>query len=939
MKINDFDSKSSEKFVYVRKKSYLCTQFCVRHKIMTPEEKARVIIDRQLEQSGWQVVDRDEYTSSAHACAVREGLMNLSGANLEADYLLFIEGKAVGVVEAKREENELGDAVKLQALNYTKNLPSWCAAWYMPLPIVLLANGKTILYYNQASDMEDFEEWGHMPSPREISKKLQINSPFAGLPMLQQQGLRACQYRAITSLEQAFRDGQQRGLIELATGAGKTFTACLIAYRMLSYTDMKHVLFLVDRNNLGKQTETAFSQFRLTENRDSFANIFGVQRLKNKNIDPSASVVISTIQRLFSVLTGQEVSDTDDNDSAINYTEDQIIRMLPSAQIPHDYFDLIIVDEAHRSIYGNWQKVLDYFDTARLIGLTATPGEDTIALFGDKPVSRYTYDESVVDGVNVGYRIYRIKTEASENGGVIHQGDQVTTVTRSTGEVLKGIQTEEQAYEKKDLNRFVVNPEQIRLVLQTYKDKVYTDMFSEPEREPNFDYLPKTLIFAQDEAHARRIVEIAREVFQPKNDKFVQQITYSMGDSDGLIRQFRNDKDFRIAVTVTLVATGTDIQPLEVVMFMRDVQSEQLYQQMRGRGCRTIGDEQLRTVTPNAKSKDLFYLVDAVGVTEHEKSYGTSHEVKEKQPTPTLKQLLEQITHGYLPNEHLQLLANRVARINNRCEEKQRNDFHDLAGEFMRNIAEDIFLILNKGTLPPFYDVNEPNAERKLLVQPLAMHPEARAKLLELNAGVLKILMPGEDQLIYSGFSVDEAKVTIDDFERYIASRRDEIEALRMIYTGQRISYEQLNELRMILYRQNVCFTITNLWEAYHTVYPEKVSVLEGSEKSALTAIIQLVRFAFKHIAELESLYQSGAKYFALWSGQLQRALSDEQIQIMRHVQDYILSNGFAEMHDIVDYDESLAANLIKIFKTKEERDESLYSLSNFLIYHRGTAA
>lgn len=906
---------------------------------MKPEEKARIIIDRQLEDAGWQVVDRDEYTSMAHACAVREGLMNLSGSNLEADYLLFIEGKAVGVVEAKREENELGDDVKLQALHYTKNLPAWCAAWYMPLPIVILANGQKILLYNQQSDQEDFEEWGHMPSPRQISKQLALNSPFAGLPMLNAKGLRACQYRAITSLEQAFRDGQQRALIELATGAGKTFTACLISYRMLSYTDMKHVLFLVDRNNLGKQTETAFSQFRLTENRDSFANIFGVQRLKNKNIDPSASVVISTIQRLFSVLTGQEVTDTDDGDDAINFTEDQIINLLPTAQIPHDYFDLIIIDEAHRSIYGKWQKVLDYFNTARMIGLTATPGEDTIALFGDKPVSRYTYDESVVDGVNVGYRIYRIKTEATENGGIIHQGDQVTTITRRTGEVLEAVQTEEQTYEKKDLNKFVVNPEQIRLVLQTYKNAVYTEMFCEPEREANFDYLPKTLIFAQSEDHAQRIVKIAREVFQPQNDKFVQQITYSMGDSDGLIRQLRNDKDFRIAVTVTLVATGTDIQPLEVVMFMRDVMSEQLYQQMRGRGCRTIGDEQLQTVTPNAKSKDLFYLVDAVGVTEHEKSYGGSHEEKEKQPVPTLAQLLEQISHGYLPNEHLQLLANRIARINNRSDDAQRNKFHELAGEWMRNIAEDIFLILNKGTLPPFNDVSEPNAERKLLVQPLAMHPEARAYLLELNAGIIKILMPGEDQLIFSGFSVDEAKNTIADFEHFIATKRDEIEALRIIYNGQRIRYEQLDELKKILHRQNLCFTITNLWEAYRILYPEKVSPLASTEKGLLTGIIQLVRFAYKQIATLESLYQSGAKYFALWSGQMQRELNDEQKQVMQQVQNYILSNGFAEWKDIVGDDETLAAKLIQIFKTKEERENSLYSLSCFLIYHRGIAA
>ncbi len=637
------------------------------------------------------------------------------------------------------------------------------------------------------------------------------------------------------------------------------------------------------------------------------------------------------------MLTGQEVADTDDNDDKLsNISEGQIVSLLSSAQIPHDYFDLIIIDECHRSIYGKWQKVLEYFNTARMIGLTATPGEDTMALFGDKPISRYTYDESVIDGVNVGYRIYRIKTEATESGGIIRQGERVTTITRSTGAVTEQTQEEERTYEKSELNRSVINPAQIRLVLQTYKDAVYTEMFCEPEREPDFHYLPKTLIFALNEDHARRIVEIAKEVFQPDNDKFVQQITYSVGDSDGLIRQFRNDKDFRIAVTVTLVATGTDVQPLEVVMFMRDVMSEQLYQQMRGRGCRTIGDEQLRTVTPNAKTKDLFYLVDAVGVTEHEKSYGGSHDDKEKQPVPTLAQLLEQVSHGYLPNEHLQLLANRIARINNRVQPTDRNQFFDLAGEYMRNIAEDIFLQLNKGTLPPFNDINEPNAERKQLVRPLAMHPEARAKLLELNAGYIDILMPGDDQLIFSGFSVDEAKNTIADFEHFIATKRDEIEALRIIYNGQRIRYDQLKELSTILHRQNLCFTITNLWEAYQILSPEKVSPLNGSEKSAVTGIIQLVRFAYRQIATLESLHQAGSKYFALWSGQMQRELSDEQKQVMQQVQNYILSNGFAEWKDIVGDDETLAAKLIQIFKTKEERENSLYSLSCFLIYHRG---
>lgn len=145
-------------------------------------------------------------------------------------------------------------------------------------------------------------------------------------------------------------------------------------------------------------------------------------------------------------------------------------------------------------------------------------------------------------------------------------------------------------------------------------------MFNEPQREPDMNYLPKTLIFALNENHATNIVRIAKKVFGHENDDtFVQKITYSSGDSNELIRQFRVNREFRIAVTCTLVATGTDVKPLEVLLFMRDVASEPLYIQMKGRGVRTIGDEQLRNVTPNAFSKDCFFLVDAVGVTEHDK--------------------------------------------------------------------------------------------------------------------------------------------------------------------------------------------------------------------------------------------------------------------------------------------------------------------------------
>ena len=582
---------------------------------MTPEEKARVKIDQMFEDAGWKVVDRDFYSPTITAAAIREGLLE---GNREADYFLFINGKSVGVLEAKREEVDVAsDVVCEQTIRYTRYVPECYQAYERPLPFIYQSNGVTTLFRDCRSEDSDYEEMNRIHTPKEMVKMLGIEDPYAGLPTLQKKGLRDCQYEAISELEYSFRTGQNRALLVLATGAGKTYTACMASYRFLAYTPMKRILFLVDRNNLGKQAEGEFGMFRLTENGDPFNTIYTVNRLKSNKVPSESNVVISTIQRLFSLLTGQDIIDNDDDDEDEATGE---VELPGNIQLPPDFFDLIIIDECHRSIYGNWRKVLEYFNTAKMIGLTATPVPETMAFFNNNRVINYTLERSIVDGVNVDARIYRIKTEATENGGAILKGDKLKRVTRYTGEVENIKNEETRNYTKTELNRSIINPAQIKLVLETYRDAVYTEMFTDPQREANMDYLPKTLIFALNEIHATNIVRIAKEVFGRKDDKFVQKITYSSGDSNELIRQFRNDKEFRIAVTCTLVATGTDVKPLEVVMFMRDVASEPLYIQMKGRGVRTIGDDQLRNVTPNAFSKDCYFLVDAVGVTESHKT-------------------------------------------------------------------------------------------------------------------------------------------------------------------------------------------------------------------------------------------------------------------------------------------------------------------------------
>ena len=899
---------------------------------MKPEEKARVKIDQMFEDAGWKVVDRDFYSPTITAAAIREGLLE---GNHEADYFLFINGKAVGVLEAKREEVDVAsDIVCEQTIKYTRYVPECYQAYLRPLPFIYQSNGVTTLFRDCRLEDSDYEPMNRIHTPKEMVKMLGIDDPYAGLPTLQNKGLRDCQYEAISELENSFRSGQNRALLVLATGAGKTYTACMAAYRFLAYTPMKRILFLVDRNNLGKQAEGEFGMFRLTENGDPFNTIYTVNRLKSNKVPSDSNVVISTIQRLFSLLTGQEIVDNDDDDEDAATGE---VQLTGNLQLPPDFFDLIIIDECHRSIYGNWRKVLEYFSSAKMIGLTATPVPETLAFFNNNRVANYTLERSIVDGVNVDCRVYRIKTEVTENGGAILKGQKLKRVTKYTGDVENIKNEETRSYTKEELNRSVINPAQIKLVLETYRDAVYTEMFTDPQRKPNMDYLPKTLIFALNEVHATNIVKIAKEVFGRTDDKFVQKITYSSGDSNDLIRRFRNDKEFRIAVTCTLVATGTDVKPLEVLIFMRDVASEPLYIQMKGRGVRTIGDDQLRNVTPNAFSKDCFFLVDAVGVTESHKTVpggGTGPQG----PTITLRRLLELLTHGNVSDEYMLLLASKLPRIDRKCNDSQRGHFQELAHASMREISSNIYEAFEKNLLPPYEDINEPNNERKGLVAPLTHHPEARHYLLILAAGFMETLQPGEDTLISKGFSQEEASEVTSAFEKYCDEHQDEIEALRMIYNndGEPLTYVILKDLENKLKIANNKFQSSRIWNSYAIVSPQSVKKhTTKEEKEALTNIIQLVRFANHQIEKLESLYPQAQQRFNLWYGQMQRTVTESQIAIIRQIVDYIASNGACTIKDIIDDDKTRAAQLIKAFGGKQQADEALVSLSRFLLYRK----
>ena len=917
---------------------------------MLPEERARKIIDKQLTNVGWDIVSRNEYVPKSTS-AVKEALMK---GNKESDYLLFVDDKAIAVVEAKKEDDPLGPEVEKQAEDYARGPQSWYGLWYEGLiPLVYMANGKKIYFKNLLMDPNgDYVELSEMHSPKKMLSLINKVSDYGALPRLEKRGLRDCQYNAEIELEKSIKSGKKKNLVVLATGSGKTYLASLASYRMLNYTATNRILFLVDRNNLGRQAEAEFSQFDRTEGQQEMSSLYEIKRLK-KESDIKADIVISTVQKLYAVLTGQKLSDDSEDAEDEQTTADEekdaneVITLGNDLKLPPDYFQLIIVDECHRSIYGKWKAVLDYFSSATIMGLTATPTPEAYAYFNNNVIEEYTYDESVVDGVNVPSRVYRIATEITEHGGAIKSGTTIIETSRKSGQTTAYVAEQRVDYNNTQLDRSVVNRDQIRTVLLAYKNAIYEELY--PEREKNWAYIPKTLIFAKDDNHASEIVEGVKDVFKDEFENnecpvhFVQKITYSSGDSNGLIRALRTEKDFRIAVTVTLVATGTDVRPLEVVLFMKDVRSDVLYTQMKGRGCRVISDDKLREVTPNADTKECYYIVDGVGVTEHEKII--PHPIINQGPGKkvlSLEHLLEHLAHNEVSDENLWLLRDYCSTINRRYENnvlfgKHLDYFITTYGFAPRTIAGNVQQATDEGILLKYkyIDPSNDNTRRMDLIRDLISNTAARNKLLEMQRGYIVITGEDPDAVIYAGFSKETAKAFIDNFENYLNENKDSIEALRIIYNSEDtiITHSMLNELRDSLLSESRQYGVYQIWKNYKVLdtYGNVDELDVKNNVNALTNLIQIVRYAYKKNQKLTSMVKGYAKRFNLYCGQQQRVLTKEQVEIMHQVAEFIINDGAISVQELNEIDTDLWRKGVTNFGGKLLAEE-MQALSKFLL-------
>jgi type I restriction enzyme R subunit len=657
----------------------------------TPEQKARDKIDQMLRAAGWSVQEKTTFDFNAGGGQAIREYATESGP---ADYVLFVDKKPVGVIEAKKET--LGQnitTVEDQTKDYAASKLKWIQSTGQPLPFLYEATGVITRFTDQRDPKPRSREvfsFHHPETLREwLSQDQSLRARLREFPALDPTGLRDCQITAITELEKSFKLAKPRALIQMATGSGKTFTAITAIYRLLKHVRVKRVLFLVDTRNLGEQAEQEFLAYQPSDDNRKFTELYTVQRLNSAHVPKDAQVCISTIQRMYSILQGGELDESaeDENPGERKSTRKEPFPVAYNEKVPIEHFDLIIIDECHRSIYNLWRQVLDYFD-AFLVGLTATPDARTYAFFNQNVVSEYTHEDAVADGVNVQGEIYVIETEVTQNGGTVFKG-LVEKREKLTRAKRWEAQDEDEAYSGKALDRDIVNPTQIRTVVQTFRDKL-PEIFPDRTGADGEYEVPKTLIFAKTDSHADDIIQIVREEFG-ESSAFRKKVTYkNEEDPKSVLQQFRNEYHPRIAVTVDMIATGTDVKPLECLLFMRDVKSRGYFEQMKGRGTRTLDHDGLRKASPAAKAAKTHYvIVDAIGVT---KSLKTASRPPVTRPSVPFKDLAMEVVMGATDADTISTLAGRLARIERMLDEGQKKAVAEkLGGTTMGQLVKNLF--------------------------------------------------------------------------------------------------------------------------------------------------------------------------------------------------------------------------------------------------------
>jgi type I restriction enzyme R subunit len=885
------------------------------------EQRARALIDGQLAASGWVVQDRRSMNLFAGpGVAVRESIM--AAGHGRADYLLYVDKRAVGVIEAKPQGMPLS-GVEWQSAMYVTGLPADVRLKALTvdgrLPFVFEASGSETHLTNGYDPDPRARAIFAFPRPETLARILRDaeerpdtptwRARVRGMPELATEGLRPAQIDAVTGIERSLAEQRfDRSLVQMATGAGKTYTAVTSCYRLLKHGGFRRILFLVDRNNLADQTLREFQNYATPDDGRRFTELYNVDKLTGAGMVGSSHVVISTIQRVYAAMRGREVPADDDPAFDVAEPSDPV-DVVYNASMPPEVFDLVIVDEAHRSIYGVWRGVLEYFD-AHVVGLTATPVKQTFGFFRGNLVSEYTYAQSVADNVNVDFDVYRIATQVTQDGATIEAGSTVPVRDKRTRQQRYQTLDDDLAYTATQLDRAVTARSQIRLVLETFRDRLYTEIF------PGRSAVPKTLIFAKDDNHAEEIVTTVREVFGKGND-FAAKITYSAKDPKGLLQTFRTSASLRVVVTVDMIATGTDVKPLECVFFMRDVRSAAYFEQMKGRGARTIEAADYQAVTPDAKVKERFVLVDAIGVTEH--PYVDASPLDRKKSVP-LKKLLDKAAALTLTEDETATLAARLAKLELQLTPAERGELDGVAGRPMRTIVQTLVSAVDpdeqaramadaeKSAGPAGEPVDGPAVIQALIdkaIEPIAANPELRQRIVELRASHDQVIDDLTQDVLLDAHGVvdpNAAKSVVESWSQYLLQHRDEITALQVLYggpKGRRPTFAELRELADRIKRPPYNWTPDVIWQAYEKVEAGKV---KHADRAQVTDLVSLVRFAVGADDELVPYADKIRARYQAWLHQQEQSgatFTDRQRWWLDRIADVIAASAGIAAEDL----------------------------------------
>ena len=577
------------------------------------------------------------------------------------------------------------------------------------------------------------------------------------------------QKKAVQALEDGIQQGKKRMLLAMATGTGKTRTAMSLMYRLLNHKRARRILYLVDRNSLGRQTANAIKDSKVGTN--TFASTYGMKELEDKLPEASTKVQIATVQGMIKRLF---------------YSDDGKMEK-PSVGM----YDFIIVDEAHRGYaedrdmadeeyrayneqdyISQYRRVIDYFD-ATVIGMTATPALQTINIFGS-PVYSYSYMQGVLDGVLVDHDApHIIQTKLAKDGIKFKKGE-VDVYDEASQSTKKEELPDDMKFELKDFNK--------KVITQSFNEVVCDYLAN--NLDPNDPSQGKTLIFAATDAHADRVVNLLKKAFKkvgnPVNDDAIEKITGSLRDPDAEIRRFKNEEFPNIAVTVDLLTTGVDVPSISNLVFLRRVKSRILYEQMLGRATRLCPEI----------NKDHFEIYDAVGI------YDAMNQVTNMKPVVknphhdvkyyvNKKHDLFEVSDQKLFEQYQTDMSAAVERKIKRLSEAAKKEFERLNEvESIDNWAASLSK-MSEDDFVSQWDKFENLAELK-------------------SAGPKQYISTAEDELTdvkrgYGNGNV-EPQDYIESFNEYIKNNINEIPALNIIATRPKeLTLKELKQIKLQL--------------------------------------------------------------------------------------------------------------------------------------------